>query len=320
MKLLIVSIIVVVGITTIMPSAFAEKLDQLDGTITPTGCNVIDGKIMEEQVNLLNTRVCYYDNYKFLITYNPHIGCIGSLGHWDDPENNKSFGFRSPCDEPNFESYLSKAKNIVLGFFLSPLKQLALGVAPNQVTCDGSHQLIMKTYSHVPVCVKPETAKKLVERGWGYGNWSYTSQSVPKVLESENTEMENQITDTGDFSCSGSAACFQGTINRIIDGDTLEINGTTIRLALTSTPELGTEVGNKAKEFLIINCPVGSKAVVDEDDLQTKGSYGRMLAKVYCERGMLNDQLLGNNLATIDKRFCSKSEFSGEDWAKKYGC
>jgi endonuclease YncB( thermonuclease family) len=36
--------------------------------------------------------------------------------------------------------------------------------------------------------------------------------------------------------CNGSAACFTGVVNRVIDGDTLEVNGERIRLVLVDAP------------------------------------------------------------------------------------
>ena len=47
-----------------------------------------------------------------------------------------------------------------------PLKQIALGVSPEQVNCKEGLVLIIK-YNNSPACVKPETAIKLEERGWG---------------------------------------------------------------------------------------------------------------------------------------------------------
>jgi endonuclease YncB( thermonuclease family) len=131
---------------------------------------------------------------------------------------------------------------------------------------------------------------------------------------------QNQSGNFIDFRCGGNALCFSGTINRIIDGDTLEIDGVRVRLALTSTPELSEEYGADAREFTSEFCPIGSNAIVDEDDMQTGGSFGRLIGKVFCEKGLLNSALLENNLAYIDERFCSTSEFVSEDWVKKYGC
>ena len=122
------------------------------------------------------------------------------------------------------------------------------------------------------------------------------------------------------IACEGNANCLTGTVTEIIDGDTVVVNDMHIRLALTSAPELDETYGIEAKEFAQSICPVGSNVLVDEDDEQTGGSYGRMIAKVYCGKTLLNSALLDKGLATIDTTFCSVSEFSIEDWAQKYGC
>lgn len=119
--------------------------------------------------------------------------------------------------------------------------------------------------------------------------------------------------------CEGSANCFTGTVAEVIDGDTIVVNDVHVRLALTSTPELDDTYGIEAIEFTEGICPVGSNALVDEDDGQTGGSYGRTIAKVYCGKTLLNSSLLEKGLATIDRTFCDVSEFAAEDWAQKYG-
>lgn len=120
--------------------------------------------------------------------------------------------------------------------------------------------------------------------------------------------------------CKGSASCFEGIITKITDGDTIRVDGKSIRLALTSTPELDEIGGEIALDFTSRLCPLGANVIVDEDDGQTEGSYGRMIGLVYCNGVLLNSALLENELGYIEARFCSDSEFKNEDWAIKYGC
>lgn len=122
------------------------------------------------------------------------------------------------------------------------------------------------------------------------------------------------------LSCKGTAGCFSGQVTRVIDGDTVVVNDVHIRFALAAASELSEKGGTEAKNLIESLCPVGSRALVDEDDGQTQGSYGRTLAELYCNDKLVNSALLENGLGTIDKRFCGVSEFSREDWAKKYGC
>ena len=125
---------------------------------------------------------------------------------------------------------------------------------------------------------------------------------------------------TQNMSCKGHAECFSGQVTRVIDGDTIVVNDVHVRFALAAAPELSENGGIEAKNFIESLCPVGSNALVDEDDGQTGGSYGRTIAEIYCNNHLVNSALLDQGLGTIDTRFCGVSEFAGENWAKKYGC
>ena len=58
----------------------------------------------------------------------------------------------------------------------------------------------------------------------------------------------------------------------------------------------------------------------DEDGGQTQGSYGRTVAKVYCDGKMLNEGLLRADHALMYIRYCKISEFADEEWAVEYVC
>lgn len=122
------------------------------------------------------------------------------------------------------------------------------------------------------------------------------------------------------IECKGNALCMVGKVEKIVDGDTLDINGKRIRLTLVDTPEKNKPGFNEATDFTRNLCPVGSDAMVDEDDRQTGGSYGRTIAKVYCGGYLLNAELLYSGNAKILTDFCDHSEFSSEDWAIEFGC
>src|SRR3989449_2897175 len=117
--------------------------------------------------------------------------------------------------------------------------------------------------------------------------------------------------------CKGTAACFTDSVAYIVDGDTLDVGSTRIRLALVNSPELGQPGYTEAKQFTAQTCPVGSSALVDEDDGQTGGSYGRMIAVVYCGGVNLNARLLSSGNAVLVTYYCSVSEFAAEPWT---GC
>ncbi len=93
-------------------------------------------------------------------------------------------------------------------------------------------------------------------------------------------------------------------IDRVIDGDTIESNGTSIRLLGINTPEKGEEYYNEAKEFLedlILN-----KTVRLEYGKEREDRYKRTLAYLY----------LGNeniNLKLIEKGYANFYFPSGKD-------
>jgi micrococcal nuclease len=122
--------------------------------------------------------------------------------------------------------------------------------------------------------------------------------------------------------CYGSADCFAGYVTKITDGDTIEVDGKSIRFALVNTPEYGQYGYEQARNYVDTICPVGSVVVVDEDDGQTQGSYGRIIARILCVGvpTSLNEAVVVAGLAEISTSFCSRSEFAIEAWAQNYGC
>ena len=143
----------------------------------------------------------------------------------------------------------------------------------------------------------------------------YSSQKEPAVELSieEPIEPQNSL-------CKGTARCYEEQVTKIVDGDTIYLGVYKIRLSLVDTPERNEKGFSEATEFTANLCPVGLTVIVDQDDLQRIDKYGRILGKVFCGDKILNSELLENNHAGILTQYCSTSEFSSEDWAKKYGC
>ena len=140
--------------------------------------------------------------------------------------------------------------------------------------------------------------------------YSYLPKASTSGTSSGNPPGNNPL-------CKGTAACFTDTVTYIVDGDTLDVGSTRIRLALVNSPEVGQPGYTEAKQFTALTCPVGSSALVDEDDGQTGGSYGRMVAVVYCGGVNLNGALLGSGNAVLVTYYSSVSEFADEPWT---GC
>lgn len=149
-----------------------------------------------------------------------------------------------------------------------------------------------------------------------------TSQSVSQTTEFEKIDATQEQTtqtvkSTPSSGCSGDARCFTGKVTGIVDGDTILVDGQSIRFALASTLEINTPMGIAAKQFILQTCPVGSQVKVDEDDGQTQGSYGRIVAKVTCNGMNLNQAVIEKGFGHLSFVNCDESEFSDNAWS---GC
>jgi len=152
---------------------------------------------------------------------------------------------------------------------------------------------------------------------YGQGNTSDTEflNAIKFLIENNILIVELDLPE-----CSGTAACIPGKVTRVVDGDTIEVYGKPVRFSLASAPEHNDVGGREATEFVKSICPIGSSAIVDEDDGQTQGSYGRIIALIHCNGINLNEAILENDHGYIITDFCKDSEFGNSDWAKKYGC
>ena len=148
------------------------------------------------------------------------------------------------------------------------------------------------------------------------GRGLFPAMGEPISLISSNTE------STGNLSteCQGKADCFDGTVTEVVDGDTLDVNNVRIRLALIDAPEKNETGYLDARHFVESLCKVGTQAKVDEDDRQKGGSFGRVIALVYCGNKSIsvNEAILESGFATIYQEFCNISEFATSSWGVKY--
>lgn len=140
--------------------------------------------------------------------------------------------------------------------------------------------------------------------------------------DNKNPVFDSQTLVSTSTGCMGSADCFRGIVTEIVDGDTLDVNNVRVRLAMVNTPEAGEKGYDEATDTTESECPVGSEALVDEDDGQKGGSFGRLIGVVYCHGNIssLNEILLETDKALLYEDFCGVSEFADEDWVTSYGC
>ena len=103
---------------------------------------------------------------------------------------------------------------------------------------------------------------------------------------------------------------------KVVDGDTFDVEGIGgIRLADVNTPEMDTEEGREAKEYVKGLC-YHEKVYLDIDDLYVTGKYGRIIAVVYVPYDEthyvnLNQLLLKEGYAEARDY---RNEFDPDDW------
>ncbi len=127
-----------------------------------------------------------------------------------------------------------------------------------------------------------------------------------------------QSSDCKESGGQGFAMCIERDVTRVIDGDTVDVEGGhRIRLVLVDAPELSETGGQEAKGYLTSLC-LGKLALIDEDDFQVgEDPYGRVLAVINCGGTNANAAMISSGYADTYSRFCSASEFGSESWT---GC
>lgn len=117
--------------------------------------------------------------------------------------------------------------------------------------------------------------------------------------------------------CSGSPDEASGVVTRVIDGDTIEVQGLgTVGLADIDAPEMSTAEGPAAKQYATTWLQ-SNLVSLDIDNLRRVDPYGRIVAVVYLQK---SDGSLENfNKKIVDAgQACiwdfTDNEFSPKDW------
>jgi micrococcal nuclease len=151
------------------------------------------------------------------------------------------------------------------------------------------------------------------------GNDGDTKKSDSKKNDDNNNKKsaDNDNKNIAPKKTSPEGIELSGPITYVVDGDTLDVNGIRIRLALVDTPEIGETGYESAKNFVKDLC-LGNDAEVDIDDGKRGGDrYGREIGVVYCNGVNVNSELIEKQYARIYTDYCDISEFANDEWA---GC
>jgi len=95
-------------------------------------------------------------------------------------------------------------------------------------------------------------------------------------------------------------------LERIIDGDTIVLQGgERVRLYGIDSPEMSTDAGIKARDFLVSYIPLGSELKVEREAID---HYGRTVALLYFKGECLNRVMVVNGHAQVWGKYCKRSE------------
>jgi endonuclease YncB( thermonuclease family) len=154
---------------------------------------------------------------------------------------------------------------------------------------------------------------------WEFLEGTQGDLNDPSSVSSKTSSGENTGSGNG---CQGTSGCVEGIVIRIVDGDTLYVSADDsvykVELALVQTPNRDDDQFLDTTMFTRSLC-LGSPVLVDQDDGQ-QANGGSVVASVYCSSIGLNEELLDNELATLDSEQCESSEFAQTNWALEHGC
>jgi endonuclease YncB( thermonuclease family) len=156
----------------------------------------------------------------------------------------------------------------------------------------------------------------------GFNEWQFAAGTRDELNDPDKQVGTYTARAGSAAQCMGSAGCAEGTVRRIVDGDTLYVMVNTtvykVDLALVSAPSSDEGGFSESRSFTQSLC-FGSSVLIDQDD-KLLTSDTSVIAVLYCESTNLNSELLNNGYATINTEQCGTSEFAGQRWAKDHGC
>jgi endonuclease YncB( thermonuclease family) len=198
--------------------------------------------------------------------------------------------------------------------------QLLSNTAESLVLAKASGEIVGRTPSLVDRSDDGRTWQRIPD---GNDLWQFAAGTMGELNDPGEQASAAPGAGTGAaLQCLGTTGCAEGTVTRIVDGDTLyvNVNGTTykIDLALTMAPSSNESGFIESTSFTRSLC-LGSRVLVDQDD-KLLTSDTSIIAVIYCGFTNLNSELLDNGYATLDFSQCKTSEFADQPWAREHGC
>jgi endonuclease YncB( thermonuclease family) len=198
-------------------------------------------------------------------------------------------------------------------------RQTLSNTAESLVLANSSGETIDRTPSLVDRSDDGRTWQRIPD---GDNEWQFALGTRDQLNDPDEQASSTYSARSGSAQCLGTAGCAEGTVTRIVDGDTLyvKVNNTTYKvdLALASAPSRAEQGFIESRSFTQSLC-LGSNVLVDQDD-ELLTSETSVIAVAYCGSTNLNSELLDSGYATLDLDQCETSEFATQRWARDHGC
>ena len=121
----------------------------------------------------------------------------------------KSFSFPILNQSETPQQHVYGGGGPVVTITLDPLEQFKSGISAKDVTCKEGFQLVIKAEDGSPACVKPDTAQKLIERGWAKITVTKATFDVMQSNTTQTNAMANLGNDTGITTIGNQAYYFE---------------------------------------------------------------------------------------------------------------
>ena len=270
-------------------------------------------------VNNLTTHFMFLDADGLIdieIEKNASVDCAPTVDSYGNPLRDKI-----ACTSP---ANILIAATFGVNFINNDYKTHNLQFAKNQtgqITPDSEHVMFFAKSGEKPYhCAYHPWVKGMIDVQ-KIGSIHYTASpplTIPDAINHDPTNPDPIFAATP-YDLTDCGKCYVGKITGISDGDTVSVDGKSIRLALANAPEKNQSGFSAAKMLVEDVCHVGSSVLVDIDDVKPKDSYGKPIAKIICGATNINAALLESDNAVPYKSFCKKTEFVDELWGA-YAC
>ncbi|MGI9566336.1 MAG: MSCRAMM family protein [Nitrosopumilus sp.] len=113
---------------------------------------------------------------------------------------------------PSIEICDDKICNEVTTKMASPIKQYKTGLSLNAIQCPDSLELVLKQLDRKPACVTPETAVKLIQRGWALpkDEQAKVISSFPAITNEQNVANGAMLSITPEIISGKNYLVFDG--------------------------------------------------------------------------------------------------------------